>query len=99
MALHNLGAMWEEAGEITKAISHYQEVLAIKEEIYGSYHLEVSQNPIVTKYLAMLGRCSSWGKSELDLESSMEQLLVNTQQNSQTCLLLFQKPFHFSGLH
>jgi len=53
MALHNLGAMWEEAGEITKAISHYQEAFAIKEEIYGSYHLEVSQNPNVTKYLAM----------------------------------------------
>jgi len=51
MALHSLGAMWEEAGEITKAISHYQEALAIKEDIYGFYHHEVSQNPYVSKYL------------------------------------------------
>ena len=42
MALHNLGAMWKDAGEITKAISHYQEALAIN--LHGFYHHKVSQN-------------------------------------------------------
>ena len=42
--LHNLGAMWKEAGEITKAISHYQEALAIQEEIYGDKHHAVSHH-------------------------------------------------------
>ena len=40
--LVNLGNLWKEKGDKAKAISHYQEALAIKEEIHGPKHLEVS---------------------------------------------------------
>ena len=59
VVLHNLGGLWEKAGEITKAISHYQEALAIEEEIYGDTHHTVSQHFAIGYKVLMLGRCSS----------------------------------------
>ena len=45
--LENLGVTWKYAGNNTKAISLYQEALAIQEELYGPNHLEVSNLKIV----------------------------------------------------
>ena len=47
--LANLGVTWKYAGNNTKAVSLYQEALAIQEELYGSNHLEVSHLKIVHK--------------------------------------------------
>ena len=47
MVLMNLGVLWEIKGDKPKAISLYQEALAIQEEIYGPNHLEVSHYSVV----------------------------------------------------
>ena len=64
--LGNLAILWEKEGDKAKAISHYQEILAIQEEILGPNHLEVSlcdQNFNVTipnaKQICQQARASS----------------------------------------
>ena len=45
--LGNLGNLWKMKGDKTKAISHYQEVLAIQEEILGPDHLKVCHHSVI----------------------------------------------------
>ena len=45
--LGNLGNLWEKEGYKAKAISHYQEALAIQEEIHGPNHLKVSHHSVI----------------------------------------------------
>ena len=45
--LGNLGNLWEKEGDKAKAISHYQEALAIQEEIHGPNHLKVSHHSVI----------------------------------------------------
>ena len=40
--LANLGVTWKYAGNKAKAVSLYQKALAIREELYGPNHLEVT---------------------------------------------------------
>ena len=59
MVLMNLGSLWRMKGDKAKAIRHYQEVLAIQEEILGPNDLRVSNYSVIgiliSQYL-MLGR-------------------------------------------
>ena len=57
--LVNLGILWMKKGDKAKAISHYQEALAIQEEILGHDHLKVSYHSVIRIILLqcpMLGR-------------------------------------------
>ena len=47
IVLVNLGIIWKEEGDKAKAISHYQEALAIQEEILGPNHLKVSYHSVI----------------------------------------------------
>ena len=51
--LTNLGVTWKYAGNKAKAVSLYQEALAIQEELYGPNHLEVSHWKIVQKWFTL----------------------------------------------
>ena len=42
VVLGNLGDLWDDARNKTKAISYYQDALAVEEVVYGPNHLEVS---------------------------------------------------------
>ena len=58
--LGNLGNLWEKEGDKAKAISLYQEALAIQEEIHGPNHLKVSHQSVIrisVLQYPMLGRC------------------------------------------
>ena len=45
--LVNLGSLWMKKGDKAKAISHYQEALAIQEETIGPNHLKVSYHSLI----------------------------------------------------
>ena len=45
--LMNLGTFWEMKGDKAEAISHYQEALAIEEEILGPNHWKVSHHSVI----------------------------------------------------
>ena len=47
MVLMNLGVLWKIKGDKDKAISLYQEALAIKEEILGPNHWKVSHHFVI----------------------------------------------------
>ena len=57
--LANLGVTWKYAGNNTKAVSLYQEALAIQKDLHGPNHLEVSHWKIVHKWF-MLPYCFSF---------------------------------------
>ena len=48
--LGNLGNLWKMKGDKAKAISHYEKVLAIQEEILGPDHLKVCYHSAHTHY-------------------------------------------------
>ena len=45
--LVNLGNLWKKEGDKAKAISHYQEALAIQEEIHEPNLLKVSHHSVI----------------------------------------------------
>ena len=45
--LMNLGTLWQMKGDKPKAISLYQEALAIQEETLGRNHLSVSHHSVI----------------------------------------------------
>ena len=45
--LVNLGNIWKTKGDKDKALSHYQEALAIREEILGPNHWKVSHHSVI----------------------------------------------------
>ena len=47
LVLNHLGNLWEEEGDKDKAISYYQNALAILEEILGPNHLKVSHHSVI----------------------------------------------------
>ena len=71
--LGNLGNLWKIKGDKAKAISHYQKVLAIQEEILGPDHLKVCYHSVIGILLLqcpMLGRyISKPGQAVPDLEN------------------------------
>ena len=72
--LMNLGNVWKMKGNKAKAISHYQEALAIKEEFLGPDHLEVCHHSVIGILMLqcpMLGRYVSKPEQAVpDLENS-----------------------------
>ena len=57
--LMNLGNVWKEEGDKAKAISHFQEALAIQEQILGPNNLQVSNYSVIGILILqypMLGR-------------------------------------------
>ena len=71
--LGNLGTLWKMEGDKAKAISHYQEGLAIEEEIHGPNDLKVSCHSVIGILILqypMLGRYVSKPEQAVsDLES------------------------------
>ena len=68
--LGNLGNVCEKEGDKTKAISHYEEALAIQEEIHGPNHLKVSHHSVIRiSILTARQICHKPEQAGSDLES------------------------------
>ena len=57
--LGNLGVLCEKEGDKAKAISHYQESLAIKEKMLGPNHRKVSYHSVLRNLMLQIKSLSS----------------------------------------
>ena len=85
MVLGNLGNLWKMKGDKAKAISHYQEALAIQEEFLGPNNLKVSHHFVIRtqilQYPMLGGYVSKPEQAVPELESCFVLRVVKAYPN------------------